>query len=97
MIPATRRKLLSCATRWLADRPVIRPSDWAVQHAVLSASEERGQGPVRWHGREFCIDPLNDFADPVVSDIVCCFGSQDRKSTRLNSSHIPLSRMPSSA
>ena len=24
-------------------------------------------------------------------------GSQDRKSTRLNSSHIPLSRMPSSA
>ena len=24
-------------------------------------------------------------------------GNQDRKSTRLNSSHIPLSRMPSSA
>ena len=25
------------------------------------------------------------------------YGAQDRKSTRLNSSHIPLSRMPSSA
>ena len=29
--------------------------------------------------------------DPIVADLV------DRKSTRLNSSHIPLSRMPSSA
>ena len=26
-----------------------------------------------------------------------CFPNEDRKSTRLNSSHIPLSRMPSSA
>ena len=34
-------------------------------------------------------DQIDDF--PVVSD------RRDRKSTRLNSSHIPLSRMPSSA
>ena len=38
---------------------------------------------------------------PVVRQYLGCFGrfpdASDRKSTRLNSSHIPLSRMPSSA
>ena len=51
------------------------------------------------------IDPLADIADALplwsadASQIKCCgkFKLQDRKSTRLNSSHIPLSRMPSSA
>ena len=33
-------------------------------------------------------------ATPAMSGII---GNEDRKSTRLNSSHIPLSRMPSSA
>ena len=35
--------------------------------------------------------PFNSTASAIQS------GLQDRKSTRLNSSHIPLSRMPSSA
>ena len=34
---------------------------------------------------------------PGVVTNVTAFGALDRKSTRLNSSHIPLSRMPSSA
>ena len=33
----------------------------------------------------------------VVSDLCNVSYDEDRKSTRLNSSHIPLSRMPSSA
>ena len=33
----------------------------------------------------------------VVASAAELLGAQDRKSTRLNSSHIPLSRMPSSA
>ena len=38
-------------------------------------------------------------ADPVALDpaLITDVASADRKSTRLNSSHIPLSRMPSSA
>ena len=35
--------------------------------------------------------------DRIVAAAVELFYRQDRKSTRLNSSHIPLSRMPSSA
>src|ERR1051326_2380290 len=34
---------------------------------------------------------------PSEPNVVGRSGNQDRKSTRLNSSHIPLSRMPSSA
>ena len=35
--------------------------------------------------------------DPTTGETVYSRNGQDRKSTRLNSSHIPLSRMPSSA
>ena len=51
------------------------------------------------------VDPAytpNTIADhPDAEGVIICVGtpndSEDRKSTRLNSSHIPLSRMPSSA
>lgn len=69
-------ELLDAAMRWVADRPTIRPSAWAEQNVILTSAEERGAGPLSWHGREFCIEPLDAFADPLVSDIVCCFGSQ---------------------
>ena len=40
----------------------------------------------------------NDAAVANIGDDLSVFaGKKDRKSTRLNSSHIPLSRMPSSA
>ena len=35
--------------------------------------------------------------DPMIAKVIAHAPSRDRKSTRLNSSHIPLSRMPSSA
>ena len=38
-----------------------------------------------------------DFDDDVGDGFVVNCAEVDRKSTRLNSSHIPLSRMPSSA
>ena len=38
-----------------------------------------------------------DGLNPVAWQRVVGSGTPDRKSTRLNSSHIPLSRMPSSA
>lgn len=70
------QRLMYSASRWIRDRPNILPSRWAQETATLPASEERGQGPLTWVGREFCIEPLNCFADPGVTDIVCCFGSQ---------------------
>ena len=43
-------------------------------------------------------DHLDDDALPeAYTQIMRLMMQQDRKSTRLNSSHIPLSRMPSSA
>ena len=42
--------------------------------------------------------PYNIFlATPVHSDVSIHYAQADRKSTRLNSSHMPVSRMPSSA
>ena len=43
------------------------------------------------------IDSLNVVADDFAKRIKKGLKGADRKSTRLNSSHIPLSRMPSSA
>ena len=45
-----------------------------------------------WVGAFHCSQGLFEFANPWPY-----YTLQDRKSTRLNSSHIPLSRMPSSA
>ena len=45
--------------------------------------------------KEKRIETLNDKLEPSKEGLY--FGEEDRKSTRLNSSHIPLSRMPSSA
>ena len=42
-------------------------------------------------------DRLRELQDKYDLRVVNGHASQDRKSTRLNSSHIPLSRMPSSA
>ena len=49
---------------------------------VRATPEERGQ----------VVELANIFEGKILS-----VGAEDRKSTRLNSSHIPLSRMPSSA
>ena len=42
-------------------------------------------------------DSNNRIVPVTVVEAGPCVVTQDRKSTRLNSSHIPLSRMPSSA
>ena len=50
-----------------------------------------------------CADLVANLAEPLqifpqgVAIIDCGFSLEDRKSTRLNSSHVALSRMPSSA
>ena len=43
------------------------------------------------------LQPLIDMEGIKHPELRMALGFEDRKSTRLNSSHIPLSRMPSSA
>ena len=62
-------------------------ADWEPAHAVAE---------LRRHGH-YRIETVGLTAAPVQSmGGVTVLPSIDRKSTRLNSSHIPLSRMPSS-
>ena len=44
-----------------------------------------------------CIERLKRVLDETGAEIAYCYGLEDRKSTRLNSSHYQQSRMPSSA
>ena len=66
----------------------ILPEQWTVigrTPLTVSSCRLRNELKARWDGRELFLPEYH--------------GSEriDRKSTRLNSSHIPLSRMPSSA
>ena len=53
---------------------------------------ERVEALAAWEGEEDLADATDEIRTERLKLV-----SQDRKSTRLNSSHIPLSRMPSSA
>ena len=67
--------------------------------------KEAGFNPVYSNSNQDIVDIFNrcgytsvtDWRDVKDPDAMWCFAFEDRKSTRLNSSHIPLSRMPSSA
>ena len=50
-----------------------------------------------WAFQSIPIDAYPDVTNIQVQVLTDAPGLSDRKSTRLNSSHIPLSRMPSSA
>ena len=70
--------------------------DRALIDAILDEALIAHLGIVDEHGQPFVIPTLHARS----GDVVYCHGStasRDRKSTRLNSSHLKLSRMPSSA
>jgi len=50
---------------------------------VIPPPQTQEPGPVSFHGREYCIDPVNDFRNPRITDEVLCFGSQSGKTTVL--------------
>ena len=80
-----QRELLQLAFGRTIDEPV--PLALSVTHPKpvrpeIQIGEDRDADPVK------CVTPLRNKETKPASD---------RKSTRLNSSHIPLSRMPSSA
>jgi phage terminase large subunit GpA-like protein len=65
------------AIRYFADRPTQRPSQWCVEN--LRFDEPGNHGPFSVAGAEYCIEPLDDFADTSLSDVVDVWGSQLRK------------------
>ena len=57
---------------------------------VMDCGHNAASDQARW-------SPGVNVGKPIELSDSCTLIKQDRKSTRLNSSHIPLSRMPSSA
>jgi len=67
----------------LAPLPSGRVSDWCAANITLPPPQTQEPGPMLFDGREYLLDVLQDFADPVVTDSVACFGSQSGKTTAL--------------
>ena len=69
--------------------------------ALVSSGDTTGTLVLQTNGTTTALtlgtDQSATFAGNVVNPTIKNYVETDRKSTRLNSSHIPLSRMPSSA
>src|SRR3546814_4340275 len=82
-----------------------RPPDMAVGVAQVAAVHEAvildridvGRTAMKGRGRNHRIDGVPVVERQGERDLARCRGREDRKSTRLNSSHLCASRMPSSA
>ena len=76
------------------NRPYMLKSYWP--HLVEMGSMPSNESV--WEVTRVCVDKqLPGYIRPMVLPELLCGVSEDRKSTRLNSSHIQKSRMPSSA
>jgi hypothetical protein len=60
-----------------ADRPTATVSEWCEQNLVFDEPDNRG--PYSLAGREYAREPLDSYADPMVTDGVLVFGSQSGK------------------
>jgi hypothetical protein len=63
--------------------PKISVAEWCARHLTIPPPQTQSPGPFFIAGREFCREPLDDFADPAIHDEVLCFGSQSGKTTVL--------------
>ena len=76
-----------------AARRAFDDTTWATDVAFRARCLRQLQDAFRAHADEIRAATVAETGTPVM----LTYSAQDRKSTRLNSSHIPLSRMPSSA
>lgn len=63
--------------------PAELPSSWCERCFYIPSPQTQSPGFLKFHGREFCVEPINIFGDPSVHDVVMCFGSQIGKTTIL--------------
>ena len=99
MISTSDEAIETCCRRLaetdvLSSPVVVFHLSGSLASTILEPARRRGAAAASLH-------PVKSFADPALSaetfEGTFCAVEGDRKSTRLNSSHIPLSRMPSSA
>lgn len=69
------------AQRYANPIPKTPPSEWCV--ANLRFDEEDNRGPYSFAGSEYCIETVNDFANPDITDEILVWGSQTRKTGTL--------------
>ena len=82
----------------VAKRILVAEDDPVTRRFVVSLLEERGyEVLVAEDGEHAVATAMSARPDLIVSDLVMPYRDGDRKSTRLNSSHPYVSRMPSSA
>jgi hypothetical protein len=110
---STRVYSVACGGKSVAEKPEGGPSDEALlrrvaegEIAAFQAFYQRYSGRVLSYARQLSHNH-RDFAEDVVQEVFVAVWrraasysperGEDRKSTRLNSSHNPASRMPSSA
>lgn len=74
-------KLSESALAHAAPVPTDPPADWC--RANLRFDEPGNRGPFTTAGREYIIEPLNDWGDPETADCVEVFGSQTGKTGML--------------
>jgi hypothetical protein len=60
-----------------ADRPTATVSEWCEQNLIFDEPDNRG--PYSLAGREYAREPLDSYADPMITDGVLVFGSQSGK------------------
>mgnify|MGYP003345619471 CR=1 FL=1 len=82
--------------------PLSKPLITDIEIEVENDQEEKESSPSDEFSKENKVKQLNNyflahFTENIFSTQFSLAPTPDRKSTRLNSSHIPLSRMPSSA
>ena len=65
------------------------------QHLIQQIAEQTERGKIDWELTEY--NPLSFLNEDKIDKNPAVICQSDRKSTRLNSSHCLLSRMPSSA
>ena len=65
----------------LRPTPDIPVAEWVSKNVYLPPPQTQSPGYVSLRGREYCIEPMNAFRDPSVTDGVMCFGSQAGKTT----------------
>ena len=74
-----------------------RASDWVISVCPPDAALELATSLGPFTGRYLDANAVSPTTSRQVAAVIAAAGGEDRKSTRLNSSHIQKSRMPSSA
>lgn len=76
-------QLLELARSHFQPKPKESVSQWCESHIYIPAPQTEWEGLVRFHGREYCREFIDDFGREEISDEVACFGSQTGKTTAI--------------